>query len=155
MKFLINILLSFAFAVPIALLLYSLFKKKIKNSKYAFWICMLVSYILSGFIIVIYIVLSSYNFTGIENKKFDQKEWSINKKERFEMVEDLIGGNILINKTRVETIEILGEPNEIDGEDIKYLTGVKGSLYPQFYFLKIYFKDNIVTKVESYVIKDN
>jgi hypothetical protein len=155
MTLLINILLSFAFALPLALLLYFLFKKKFKDRRYAFSMCIIISYVLSGFIIVIYIVISNYNFTSIESKKFDQKEWSINKKDRFKMVENLIGDSILLNKTRVEAIEMLGEPNEIDGEDIKYLTGVKGSLYPQFYFLKIYFKDNIVIKVESYVIKDN
>lgn len=155
MTLLINIFLALIFSLPIALLLYFLFKKRFRKGRYAFGICLIISYVLSGFIIVIYIVISNYNFTSIENKKFDQKEWSINKKDRFEMVENLIGDSILINRTRVEAIEMLGEPNEIDGEDIKYLTGVKGSLYPQFYFLKIYFKDDKVTKVESYVINDN
>lgn len=155
MTLLINILLSFAIALPVALLLYFLFKKKFRNYRYAFGMSMIVSYLFSGLIILIYVVVSSYNFTNVENKKFDQTAWSINKNDRFEMVENLIRDSLLINKTKVETIEILGEPNEIEGEAIKYLTGVKGSLYPQFYFLKIYFKNDKVAKVESYVINDN
>lgn len=155
MILLINIFLTFIFSLPIALLLYFLFKKRFKNGRYAFGICLIVSYVLSGFIVVIYIFISNYNYTSAENKKFDRKEWSINKKRRFEMVENLISDSLLLNKTRAETREMLGEPNENEGEEIKYLTGVKGSLYPQFYFLKIYFKNDKVVKVESCVINDN
>lgn len=155
MNFIINLFLALAFALPVTFVLHPLFKKRFQNFKHSFLACLLISYFLCGIAVAFFIFASHFDYIPAENKKFSIEKWSVDKKERYKMVQNLIEDSILINKNRSKLIEMLGKPNEEDKTSIKYLTGIKGSLYPEFYFLKIDFKEDTSVKAESYIVHDN
>ncbi|MFK7781927.1 hypothetical protein [Psychroserpens sp.] len=63
-----------------------------------------------GLLFFVAFVLST-SLIYLFEERFDKNLWSTQPSKRHEMVDDLIESQILINKTKDEVIDILGEPN--------------------------------------------
>jgi len=96
-------------------------------------------------IIVIWIMTASYYPT----QKFNKAEWDNNIEERYTMSTNIIRSEMLINKTKEEVIELLGEDFSTYGkEHIAYYLGFVPSIIgidPDV--LDIYFENSKVVKV--------
>lgn len=154
MTFIINIFLAIVFSLPIGLILWMLFKKRIANKKTNLIILFIISYFISSLIVIIYILVSDSDFKYI-GKPFSEKEWRLNSNERYKMSKDLIESKILLNKKKDEVINMIGKPQEEEKGKAIYLTGTEGSLYPRFYFLKVHYKNDTVIQVESYKVDED
>jgi len=100
------------------------------------------------FLIYAFIFYVSYYPT----KEFNQKEWTENPSKRYEMTQDIIEKNLLIGKTKDEIVNLLGSDKyEYDGGHWGYNVGfVPGLLNIDPDVLDIYFKNNIVFKVDQH-----
>ena len=84
-------------------------------------------------------------------ERFDKDLWSTQPSKRHEMVDDLIESQILLNKTKKEVIDILGEPNSSINNENNAFTYRLGQA-PSFFKsnrerLLVVFEDQKVSKV--------
>ena len=52
----------------------------------------------------------SYGLLWLFEKRFDEVQWKIDPSHRYQMVDDLIESQVLLNKSKSEVITILGNP---------------------------------------------
>jgi len=93
--------------------------------------------------LVICIILISLKFKNREPTvcpdpvRFDSKNWKENESSRFCMIEDIVESKILLNKSKKELKEILGEPFKegayYEGESLQYKTEEKANRYLNWY----------------------
>ena len=90
------------------------------------------------------------------SRVFNKTNWFELKKERNEMVDDLIESKILENKSKTEVIELIGRPNSADSlSKWTYDLGMSTSgLGFEFNYLEVTFGKDLVTKVEKFEILD-
>ena len=62
-----------------------------------------------GLFIAITLVVSTILLELFE-KRFDQTDWANEPLQRYEMVDDLIESQLLLNKPEAEVLQLLGEP---------------------------------------------
>ncbi|MDU4337449.1 MAG: hypothetical protein E7I31_12055 [Staphylococcus lugdunensis] len=83
---------------------------------------------------------------------FNKKKWSTNQETRYELSKDIIGSRMLIGKTKLEVLKILGdENNKIEENHWIYYLGTRPELFnidPDM--LKIEFIDGKVIKVSQH-----
>ena len=97
------------------------------------------------------VFLIKYN----DNEPFSSINWKENPQERANMVDDLLASNILIGKSRIEVIDILGKHGHVSRSDYNkntmfaYHIGIKKSLIgPDIeQILIIEFKDDKILSV--------
>jgi hypothetical protein len=58
------------------------------------------------------IINSEYINPWIRSEKFDSYKWKIDDKQRYRMVNNIIGDHLLIGKPKLEVIELLGKDTE-------------------------------------------
>lgn len=149
------------FHLVIGILLFLLFMwiigRLIKKRKYQISLSIVLTL---GFTPVVYSFVVMIFFTTLffeyhPNSKFDHEEWIENVQDRHEMRKDIIESEILIGKTKTETIEILGKPiTDIKMKDdtLKqwtYHLGSEGHGFGwKFHQLKLIFKNGKVDMVE-------
>jgi hypothetical protein len=118
--YIINLIIG----IPVFFILRWIFRKWIKNArtlKLVTWIgtlvCTPVTYI--G-LIVLWISITSY----YPNSDFDKVKWNIAKEKRYEMSGDIIKSQMLIGKTKLEVLDILGyEGNKMESDTWYYDLG--------------------------------
>jgi len=98
-------------------------------------------------IILIWICSISY----YPQTAFNPQEWNEKPDERYKMSFDIIKREILIGKTKVEVIELLGENFDTYNENhiVYYLGLLPGSFAPCPDILEIYFENGKVIKVRQ------
>jgi hypothetical protein len=88
---------------------------------------------------------SSYDISSNSNTKtFNSTDWKAAKEvDRHVYVNDLLSKNILIGKTKSETIDLLGMPNPYSQapDKIDYIIKVGGSGFDSVHFLEINFSE--------------
>ncbi len=148
---LLILLLGCFLSIPLFFLWYRLFKKYIINTKrrklltflqrYSRYHLSILDQSLSGFLLsaIIQIIVSI-------------KKWSTNQETRYELSKDIIGSRMLIGKTKLEVLKILGdENNKIEENHWIYYLGTRPELFnidPDM--LKIEFIDGKVIKVSQH-----
>lgn len=99
------------------------------------------------YILLIFLLIS---ITGYYPKRdFDKDKWSVDKETRYEMSNDIINNNLLIDKTKDDVINILGDEENCFNDDIwcYYLGFVPRLLSIDPDVLEIKFKDGKVVEV--------
>ena len=81
---------------------------KVGNKKTRKFLAIIPTVILSPIIYVGLVMIWIFSISYYPTSDFDKDEWNSNVEERFIMSEDIIESEILIDKTREEVIEILG-----------------------------------------------
>lgn len=144
--FIISIILS----IPIYFFCHWFYKKIIKDvftRKIATW----VSTILLTPIIYCYSILFLFAILFYSpNYTFDKDEWFKDKEKRYELSKDIIESHLLIGKSKIEVIEILGIELNCEENDVwSFYLGFKPGLGIDPDFLRITFKEGKVIKVEQ------
>lgn len=120
-----------------------------KNRKY---IAIIPAVILGPIVYVGLILIWIFYASYYPEEKFSKEKWDTNIEERYSMSKDIIKSDILIGKTRIEIITLLGDDYyEYDKDHIGYYIG----FVPQIIgidpdILDIYFKDEKVIKVSQH-----
>ena len=146
-------IIIFVIAIPIYLLFNWIFRKlKIGNDKNRKFFAIIPTVIVSPLIYVGLIVIWIYSMSYYPKKDFDRSEWKSNVEARYEMSKDIIDSKILIGKTKVEIIELLGAEFYAYGDNhIAYDLGfVPGFMNIDPDYLDIYFDNGKVNKVEQH-----
>ncbi len=81
---------------------------KVGNKRNRKFLAIIPTVILSPIIYVGLVMIWIFSISYYPTSDFDKNEWNSNVEERFEMSEDIIESEILIDKTREEVIEMLG-----------------------------------------------
>jgi hypothetical protein len=81
---------------------------KVGNKRNRKFLAIIPTVILSPIIYVGLVMIWIFSISYYPTSDFDKNEWNSNVEERFKMSEDIIESEILIDKTREEVIEILG-----------------------------------------------
>ena len=109
--------------IPVYFLWRWVFKKANKldklttPTKIATWIATVISTpVLYVAIVLLFFSVSEY----YPNNNFDKKAWLTNKDERYEYSSNLIDSKILINKTKAEVRQLLGDDGNLDSSDDWY-----------------------------------
>jgi len=85
-------------------------KSKLKGVKtYAYVCTILIPIILTCIFININ---TQYIAPWVRSEKFDSQKWKTNEQHRYRMINDIINNNLLIGKTKVEVITLLGNTTE-------------------------------------------
>lgn len=105
--------------------------------------------IIAGVLILATII--SYFLLEANEKQFDQATWNSYPTERYKMSKDVIESNVLIGKSKIEVITLLGDPESSNLEGKEHLIFALGK--PPSFFesldakLVVIFQDKFVTKV--------
>ncbi|AFM04737.1 hypothetical protein Fleli_2365 [Bernardetia litoralis DSM 6794] len=81
---------------------------KVGNERNRKFLAIIPTIILSPIIYIGLFMIWIFSISYYPTSNFDKNEWNSNIEERFKMSEDIIESEILIDKTREEVIEILG-----------------------------------------------
>lgn len=81
---------------------------KVGNKRNRKFLAMIPTVILSPLIYVGLVMIWISSISYYPTSEFDKNEWNSNVEERFKMSEDIIESEILIDKTREEVIQMLG-----------------------------------------------
>ncbi len=137
--------------IPTFLFLNWVFKKYIKNQKHRKLSTIIGTIILTPILFygIIYIFLS-YIFYEPQYK-FDKEKWFSERNKRFEMRNDIINSEILIEKSKNQVLNLIGEPTKGDTSDVwSYRLGMGGGgVLFQFNELVVTFKNDTVRTVEK------
>ncbi|GGW55491.1 hypothetical protein DFQ11_101489 [Winogradskyella epiphytica] len=79
-----------------------------------------------GLILFIAFVASTILIYEFE-EKFDREKWKNQPSFRYEMVEDIIDNELLLDKTKTEVISLLGKPNDSYSDGKNYFVYYLGS----------------------------
>lgn len=145
--YLICIILS----IPIYFACQWFYKKIIKDiltRKIATWVSTLVlTPITYYYSILLLFVILFYS----PNNTFDKLKWLKDKETRYELSKDIIESQLLIGKSKLQVIEILGIDSNCEENDCwNFYLGFKPGLSIDPDFLKITFKNGKVIKAEQY-----
>ena len=140
-------------AIPVYFLTKWIFKKlKLGNEKNRKYLAIIPTIILSPILYIGIILIWIFSVSYYPKTDFNKQEWNENKEERYKMANDIIKNEILIGKTRVEVIELLGDDYySHDESHIVYNLGFLPGLFnidPDV--LDIYFEKGKVIKVEQH-----
>jgi predicted histidine transporter YuiF (NhaC family) len=135
--------------IPVYLLFKKIFTKQIeKKSKLnlAIWASTLIFTPIIYVGIVLFII---YIYTREPARSFNQAKWAQNKEARFEMGDDIVKSDLLINLDSIQVKFILGEPNwRYDSTQTwTYEMGWGGGFGFLLHQLSVTFKNNKVEKV--------
>ena len=141
--------------IPIAVYFLSkLFLKYLKlgNDKNRKYIAIVPAVILSPIFYFLLIVSWIYVVEYYPEEKFDKQKWETNIEERYTMSENIIKSKILIEKTKEEVIELLGNEYRDYGENhIGYYLGfVPRMITIDPDVLDVYFENGKVVKVSQH-----
>ena len=142
-------------AVPTFFFWSWLLKKHIKvdtTRKIAAWSA---TVIVTPILYVGMIMLFLFSITYTPSRRFDKSQWLTDKDGRFEMADDIINSNMLINKDTNQIKQILGEPLRGSNNTWTYDMGMGGGgLGFLFHSLLIKFENEKVVTVEHATIRD-
>jgi len=155
MKTALTIIIGLSIYIPLFVFFYLKFKERYSKTKRVI-LSGVLSYLITGFITVLFIVLMS-NYDGYlpDNKKFNSVEFKNNSKHRLSMKNDIVESKLLLNKTKPDIKKLLGTPSETKDGKWHYLLGSKGLLSPTFYILELSFNKETCNDVNLKIIDDN
>ena len=155
MKTAITIIIGLSIYIPLFVFFYLKFKERYSKIKRVI-VSGILSYFITGFITVLFIVLiSNFDSYFTNNTKFNSTEFKSNSKSRLSMKNDIIESKLLLNKTKPDVKKLLGMPSETKNGKWHYLLGSKGSLSPTFYILELSFNNEICNDINIKIIEDN
>jgi hypothetical protein len=138
-------------------LLRGIFRRTIKNDKLRRRLTWVGTIILTPVIYAV-LVLAMLGIMFYEHQQdFNREKWFAERDKRYEMRDDLAGGDLLVNKTKNEIIELLGPPDVgVDTMDIwDYNLGISTAGFGwQFNSLILTFANERVIRVEKNEIVD-
>jgi hypothetical protein len=125
---------------------------KVGNKRNRKFLAIIPTVILSPIIYVGLVMIWIFSISYYPTSDFDKNEWNSNVEERFKMSEDIIESEILIDKTREEVIEILGNDFITNNEsEITYELGhVPGLFNIDPDYLDIKLENGKVISVKQY-----
>ena len=128
-----------------------IFKKFIKNTniqKSAIWFATLITTPLVYYfsVILLFSILCYY-----PSNKFEKEKWIMDKEHRYELSDDIIENKLLIGKSKLQVIEIVGLDSNCEENDLlNYYIGFASCLGIDTSVLQITFKDGKVVEVIQY-----
>lgn len=144
----------FFYIVFLALVVFSITFTLIRNKKRRFLLSLIVTIILTPIIYFLVIIGFVYLIHIERNREFDQNIWkeseAESKVEKYEMIDNLVESELIINKDSVEVKRILGEPEykNYKSNYWQYYAGMgKGFGFVE-HLLIIKFRNNKVFQVE-------
>ena len=149
---LLILLLGCFLSIPLFFLWYRLFKKYIINTKRRKLLTFFATLLTIPFIYIGSIFIWLFTISYYPDYSFNKKKWSTNQETRYELSKDIIGSRMLIGKTKLAVLKILGdENNKIEENHWIYYLGTRPELFnidPDM--LKIEFIDGKVIKVSQH-----
>jgi len=138
-------------SIPIYFFCHWFFKKLFNDvfkRKIAIWVStILLTPIIYYYSILLFLAILFYS----PNNTFDKVEWSKDKEKRYELSKDILESQLLIGKSKLEVIEILGIESNCKENDVwSFYLGVKPGLGIDPDFLHITFKDGKVINAKQY-----
>ncbi len=139
------------FSIPFFFVWRSIFRKYIKSKfliRFVSWAAAFpTAFIVYGALIVAWFAVVSY----YPKREFNRNEWFADKENRYELSHNIIESEILLGKTKVEIIQLLGDENDVENNHWEYYLGFIpsiGGIDPDV--LDVYFQDGKVVKVEQH-----
>ena len=99
----------------------------------------------------------SFSLIWIFEDQYDKDVWMNTPTERYKMADDIIESQMLLNKSKIEVIELLGEPNAVlsDQNAFVYKLGSPPSFFSETKeHLLVVFTQNSVSKVSLALEED-
>ncbi len=146
------VILLLILAIPIYFFWRRILRSKLKNQKYKNLVLGLLTLVSAPLVylglIISFIWLVSYH----PKHQFDKQVWTNDVEKRFQLSDNIIDSEMLINKTKEEVIDILGqENNELDNDRWIYYLGFKpGLLSIDPDILELTFENGKVVDVRQY-----
>ena len=140
-------------SLPVYFLIREILKKlKLGTEKNRWLITFLITLLVSPVMYILSIMIWMFSISYYPSQDFDKQQWSTEKHERFKMSEDIIESKLLIGKSKIEVIEILGD--DFYTYDINHIAYDIGHV-PGFFnidpdVLDIYFENGKVIKVDQH-----
>ncbi|RKS42554.1 hypothetical protein BC962_3221 [Gillisia mitskevichiae] len=140
-------------SLPVYFLIREILKKlKLGTEKNRWLITFVITLFVSPIMYVLSIMIWMYSISYYPRQDFDNQQWITEKDERFKMSEDIIESKLLIGKSKVEIVELLGDDfYSYDNNHISYDLGHPPGLVnidPDV--LDIYFENGKVIKVDQH-----
>ena len=141
--------------------IFKFLKNRIKNTILKIFMSSIISIVFGILFYIISFVGLIYFLTREKSREFNKEDWSIsnninNKLSKYEMIDDLIDSEILLNKDSTKVKNILGIPDFKNSQQKSwtYNAGTGGGFGFVDHYLEIYFHDNKVIRVEHKRIND-
>ena len=141
--------------------IFKFLKNRIKNTILRIFMNSIISIVFGILFYIISFVGLIYFLTREKSREFNKEDWSIsnninNKLSKYEMIDDLIDSEILLNKDSTKVKNILGIPDFRNSQQKSwtYEAGTGGGFGFVDHFLEIYYKKNKVQKIEHKRIQD-
>lgn len=146
------VILLLILAIPIYFLWRRILRSKLKNPKYKSLVLGLLT-LVSAPLVYLGFIISFIWFVSYHPKhQFDKEVWTNDVEKRFQLSDNIIDSEMLINKTKEEVIDLLGqENNEMDNDSWSYYLGFKpGLLSIDPDILELTFENGKVVDVRQY-----
>ena len=144
------LILNLIIAIPLFFLSRWIFRKWAINSTLNKWMPWVTTIVLTPIIYYSAIVLVMYSLFHYPDRDFEKESWAENPHERYEMTNDIISKDLLIELSKQEVRDLLGDDGFDNDEDHwSYYIGTVPGLHVDIDILNIYFIDDKVVSVHQ------